>query len=45
MDYIIRMPVNMDNVETRYRLNINKWTGKRKFEEKFDYVKWLNEGN
>lgn len=45
MDYVIRIPVNMDNVETRYRLNINKWTGKRKFEEKFNYVKWLNEGN
>lgn len=45
MDYVIRIPVNMDNIETRYRLNINKWTGKRKFEEKFNYVKWLNEGN
>lgn len=45
IDYVIRIPVNMDNIEARYRLNINKWTGKRKFEEKFNYVKWLNEGN
>lgn len=45
MDYVIRIPANMDNIETRYRLDINKWTGKRKFEEKFNYVKWINKEN
>lgn len=45
MDYVIKISANMNNVETRYRLNINKWTGKRKFEEKFNYVKWLNGEN
>lgn len=45
IDYVIKIPANMNNVETRYRLNVNKLTGKRKFEEKFDFVKWLNERN
>lgn len=45
LNYVIKIKANMNNLEKRYRLNINKWTGKRKFEEKFDYVKWLNEGN
>lgn len=45
LDYVIRIKANMNNEDTRYRLNKNKWTGKRKFEQKFNYVKWLNEGN
>lgn len=42
IDYVIKIPANMDKIETRYRLNVNRFTGKRKFEEKFNYVKWLN---
>lgn len=45
MKYVTKIPANMDDPEKRYRLDINRWTGKRKFEEAFDYVKWLNEGN
>lgn len=42
--YVKTIPANMNNPEKRYRLDINKWTGKRKFEEKIDIVRWLNEG-
>lgn len=45
LDYVIKIPVDMDNPETRYRLDKNKITGVRRFEKYFDYVEWLNEGN
>lgn len=45
LDYVIRIPANIDNMETRYRLEKNKLTGIRKFETVFDYVDWLNKGN
>ena len=45
LDYVINIPADMNNPETRYRLNKNKLTGIRKFEKYFDYINWLNEGN
>lgn len=44
-NYVIRIPADMDDINTRYRFDINTWTGKRRFEESFDYVNWLNNGN
>lgn len=45
LDYVIKIPANMKNPETRYRLNKGKITGLRKFEKYLNIVKWLNYGN
>ncbi|MDP4121032.1 MAG: DUF1919 domain-containing protein [Bacillota bacterium] len=45
LDYVIKIPADMNDYEKRYRLDTDKFTGKRTFEKHFDYVKWLNEGN
>lgn len=42
LDYVIKIPADMNNPETRYRLDKNKFTSLRTFEKYFDYVKWLN---
>lgn len=45
LNYIIKIPANMNNPKKRYRLEESKITGVRKFEKYFDYVTWLNNGN
>lgn len=45
LPYVLKIEADMSDPEKRYRFDKNKFTGKRKFEEAFDYVKWLNEGN
>jgi len=45
LGYVVKIKADMSNPEKRYRFDKNKFTGKRKFEEAFNYVKWLNEGN
>lgn len=45
LDYVKTIPVNMNDPKKRYRLDMNKWTGKRRFEQKIDIVRWLNEGS
>lgn len=42
LDYVVQIKADEGNPETRYRLDKNKLTAKRTFEQKFDYVSWLN---
>ena len=45
LDYVLKIPVDMENPNTRYRLDKDEWTGKRRFEKRFNYVEWFNRGN
>lgn len=45
LEYVLKIPADMNNPETRYRLNVSGLSGKRQYEKYFDFVTWLNKGN